>query len=98
MRVSVKTGAPGASQKVGGGAPPAPVVPVSAPVPTDALSVSSGAHFIQEAQAHLATIPDVRVDKVEAVRAKLDADSYNPDGEAVADGLVREHMPHHQDL
>jgi negative regulator of flagellin synthesis FlgM len=66
-------------------------------VAADALSVSSGAQFIAAARAHLAGIPDVRQEKVEAIRAKLDADDYNPDGEAVADGLVREHTPARQE-
>lgn len=93
MRVSIKTGGTAGAQKLGGGAPAATAGPVSAPVPSDALSVSSGAHFVQEAQAQLAAIPDVRTDKVEAIRAQMDADAYHPDAEAVADGLVREHMP-----
>jgi negative regulator of flagellin synthesis FlgM len=62
-------------------------------VQADALSVSSSAHFIAVARAHLAKIPDVRVDKVEALRAQLDSDSYSPDGEAVADGIVKDHTP-----
>ena len=93
MRVSIKTGGAASSQKLGGGVPAATAGPVSAPAPSDALSVSSGAQFIAEVQAQLAAIPDVRVDKVEAIRAQIDAEAYNPDGEAVADGLVREHTP-----
>lgn len=93
MRVSIKTGGTATSQKLGTGMPSATAGPVSATVPTDALSVSSGAHFVAEAQAHLATLPDVRTDKVEAIRAQMDSESYNPDGEAVADGLVKEHTP-----
>jgi flagellar biosynthesis anti-sigma factor FlgM len=93
MRVSIKTGGPGTSQKVGGGIPSATAGPVNTPAPTDALSVSSGAHFIAEAQAQLAAIPDVRLDKVEAIRAQMDSESYHPDAEAVADGIVREHTP-----
>ena len=33
----------------------------------------------------------VRIEKVEAIKAMMDSDAYNPDSEAVADGLVREH-------
>lgn len=93
MRVSTKAGGTATSQKVGGMPSPVTAGPVNAPAPADALSVSSGALFIAEAQAHLAAIPDVRTDKVEAIRAQMDLESYNPDGEAVADGLVREHTP-----
>ena len=93
MRVSIKSGGPATAQKIGGGAPSATAGPVNAPAPSDALSVSSGAHFVAAAQAQMAAIPDVRVDKVEAIRAQMDAETYNPDGEAVADGIVREHTP-----
>ena len=97
MRVSIKTGGPATSQKMGTGVPSASAGPVGQAVPGDALSVSSGAHFIAVARAHMAGIPDVRMDKVEALRARLDSDSYNPDGEAVADGLVKEHTPRRQE-
>jgi anti-sigma28 factor (negative regulator of flagellin synthesis) len=32
------------------------------------------------------------MDKVEAIKTQLDADDYNPDGEAVAEGLIKEHL------
>lgn len=60
---------------------------------SDALQVSSHAQLLAVAQAEVAQVPDVRIDKVEALRAQLDADAYNPDGEAVANGLIREHTP-----
>jgi negative regulator of flagellin synthesis FlgM len=93
MRVSTKAGGSATSQKVGGSAHQATAGPVVAPAPSDALSVSSGAQFISDIQAQLAVLPDVRLDKVEAIRAQMDAETYHPDGEAVADGLVREHTP-----
>jgi flagellar biosynthesis anti-sigma factor FlgM len=63
----------------------------------DALSVSGPAQFIAVTRARLAKIPDIRMAKVEALRAKLESDAYHPDGEAVADGLVREHTPPRRD-
>ena len=60
---------------------------------SDALNVSSRAQWVALAQAELARVPDVRTDKVEALREALDKESYSPDGEAVADGLIREHSP-----
>lgn len=96
MKVSGKTGGIGAARSVGGSKPSGSVqpagVPASAPVQGDALSVSSGAQFLAVARAEIALIPDVRTDKVEAIRAQMDSDAYNPDGDAVADGLVREHL------
>ena len=101
MRVSIKTDGLAAPQKMGTGATSAAAsvgtaVPApAASVPTDALSVSSGAQFIAVAQAHLATIPDVRTDKVEAIRAQMDAEAYNPPADAVADGIVKAHSQGH---
>ena len=95
MRVSIKTGAPGTSQKLGTGAAPAATGATAVPATADALSVSSGAQFIAVARAHMAGIPDVRLEKVEALRASVDSESYNPDSAAVADGLVKEHLAQH---
>jgi anti-sigma28 factor (negative regulator of flagellin synthesis) len=44
------------------------------------------------AQEVLAVTPDIRAEKVEALKNQLDADAYHPDGEAVAEGLIREHL------
>ena len=94
MRVSIKTDGLTGSQKVGGVAPAptsAAPAPVSASPAADALSVSSTAQFVAAARAHLAAVPDVRTEKVEALRTQLDSETYHPDPSAVADGLVREH-------
>ena len=74
-------------------AAPSPAGPAPVAMEADALVVSSNAQFIAIAEAQVSGIPDVRMDKVEALKAMLDADDYNPDPEAVADGLVREHTP-----
>jgi hypothetical protein len=57
------------------------------------VDVSGPAQFIAVAQAEIAKVPDVRTERVEALRAAIDSEAYHPDGEAVADGLVREHSP-----
>jgi hypothetical protein len=44
------------------------------------------------AQEALAVVPDIRMEKVGAIRSQMDADAYNPDGEAVAEGLIKEHL------
>jgi anti-sigma28 factor (negative regulator of flagellin synthesis) len=49
------------------------------------------------ARAALAKVPDIRTAKVRALKAKLDSDTYNPDGEAVADNLVKEYTPGRRD-
>jgi len=101
MRVTGKSSSVGAAQGTGG-AKPAPGVPspgvLSGSIAVgDAFSVSAPAQFIAVARARLAKIPDIRTAKVEALRAKLASDGYHPDGEAVADGLVREHTPPRRD-
>ena len=99
MRVTSKPSSPG-SAPVTGVSKPAASSPVSAPsavhgseVVGDALSVSSTAQFIAVAQAHLAKVPDIRMDKVDALKAQLESDHYHPDGEAVAKGIVKEYTP-----
>lgn len=96
MRITGKSSGVGSSQGVSSSskAPAAsPAAPVSGTPQADALQVSGGARLMAVAQAAIAQVPDVRIDKVEALRAQMDAEAYNPDGEAVADGLIREHVP-----
>ena len=96
MKVSGNAGGVGPTSGVAGGKPSGSVQPAASPAPVvqgDALSVSSSAQFLAVARAELARIPDIRTEKVQAIKAQLDSDSYHPDGEAVADGLVREHTP-----
>jgi negative regulator of flagellin synthesis FlgM len=94
MRISGKPGGVGSTQSVTGpktSATPAlsPVAPSSG---SDAVQVSSAARLVAVAQEALAGVPDIRTEKVEAIKTQLDADDYNPDGEAVAEGLIKEHM------
>ena len=95
MRITGKSGGVGSSQSVTG--PKSSATPAAAPVApastTDAVQVSSAARLVAVAQEALAVIPDIRMEKVEAIKNQMDADSYNPDGEAVAEGLIKEHMP-----
>jgi negative regulator of flagellin synthesis FlgM len=64
---------------------------VASAAATDAVQVSSAARLVAVAQQALAAVPDIRTDKVEAIKSQLDADAYHPDGEAVAEGLIKEH-------
>lgn len=94
MRISGKSGGVGSATSVSG--PKSSATSMSTPVAsasaTDAIQVSSEARLVAVAQEALAVVPDIRMDKVEAIKTRLDADSYNPDGEAVAEGLIKEHM------
>jgi flagellar biosynthesis anti-sigma factor FlgM len=101
MRVTGKSSSVGASPNTGGAKPASvaasPGVSSGPLAVNDAFSVSAPAQFIAVARARMARIPDIRMAKVEAIRAKLDSEGYHPDGEAVADGLVREHTPPRRD-
>ena len=98
MRVTSKPSSTGAAPAMGVGKPatgspmPAAAVQGSEAV-GDALNVSSSAQFIAVAEAHLAGVPDIRLEKVDALKAQLASDQYHPDGDSVARGLVKEHMP-----
>ncbi len=95
MRISGKPSVSGSSSAVPARTvTPASAAPVGAPAPAqDAVNVSAAVQLIALAQAEVAKVPEVRVEKVEALRAAIDSDRYHPDGEAVADGIVREHTP-----
>ena len=100
MKVSGNTSGVGSTQGVAGSKPSGTVqstgsaaTSATPAVQGDALIVSGNAQFIAAARAQLEKIPDIRMEKVEAIKAKLDSDEYNPDSAAVADGLVREHRP-----
>jgi len=94
MRISGKPSGVGSTQSATG--PKTSGAPASAPVASvsgsDAVQVSSEARLVAVAQEALAVVPDIRMEKVEAIKVQLDADAYNPDGEAVAEGLIKEHM------
>jgi len=94
MRISGKSSGVGSTQSVTG--PKAPTTSASTAVASasalDAVQVSSAARLVAVAQETLAVVPDIRMEKVEAIKSRIDADSYNPDGEAVAEGLIKEHL------
>jgi negative regulator of flagellin synthesis FlgM len=94
MRISGKPGGVGSTQSVTGSKPSAASAstPVSSASASDAVQVSSAARLVAVAQQALAVVPDIRMDKVEAIKTQLEADDYNPDGEAVAEGLIKEHL------
>ncbi len=102
MRVTGKAGRVGSSPSVGGAKPASGPAPSSGlgsigAIQGDDLAVSGTASLVAVARAGIAGIPDVRTEKVEAIRAQMEADSYHPDGEAVADGIIRDHTPPRRD-
>ena len=94
MRISGKPGGIGSAQGVGGSKPSATpsAAPVASAAASDAVQVSSAAQLVAVAHEVLAVTPDIRMEKVEAIKNQIDADEYDPDGEVVAEGLIREHL------
>lgn len=95
MRISGKSGSIGSTQGVSGASRSAPVsgvAPSGPAAPSDAVTVSGAARLVTVAHEVLATVPDIRADKVEALKTQIDADTYHPDGKVVAEGLIREHL------
>lgn len=94
MRISGKAGGVGSTQSVSGSKPAAMSgsASVASASASDAVQVSSAARLVAVAQEALAVVPDIRMEKVEAIKSQLDADAYNPDGEAVAEGIIKEHL------
>ena len=94
MRISGKPGGIGSNQSASG--PTVSNRPASnavAPAPaSDIVQASSAARLVAVAQETLAVVPDVRMEKMKAIKNQLDADAYNPDGEAVAEGLIKDNM------
>ena len=59
---------------------------------TDTVVISDAAKRIQEARAQLDEIPDVREDKVAALRDQIQNGTYQADAEKTAGKLLKEHV------
>jgi|APFre7841882654_1041346.scaffolds.fasta_scaffold373053_1 negative regulator of flagellin synthesis FlgM len=94
MRIKSKAG--GGDSSRGQSRPKPPNTPGSkaaAPAPvSEAIKVSSEAWLVAVAQETLAVVPDIRMEKMKAIKNQLDANTYNPDGEAVVEGLIKDNM------
>jgi anti-sigma28 factor (negative regulator of flagellin synthesis) len=49
-------------------------------------------HLVAVAHEVLAETPDIRSEKLKALKRQLDMGTYHPDEGAVAEGLIREHL------
>lgn len=59
---------------------------------TDTVVISDTAKRIQEAQAQIQAIPDVRADKVAELRARIENGSYEIKPDKIADKMIRESL------
>ncbi|MDN5344594.1 MAG: negative regulator of flagellin synthesis FlgM [Clostridia bacterium] len=69
---------------------PAQASPAPAGAGEDAIQFSSDSRFIRELKTHLAGGDDIRSARVEAIRARLAAGSYNVPAEDVAAAILKE--------
>jgi negative regulator of flagellin synthesis FlgM len=58
----------------------------------DTVVISDAARRIQEAQAELRSLPDVRSDKVAELKNRIENGTYEIKPEAVADKMIRESL------
>jgi negative regulator of flagellin synthesis FlgM len=64
------------------------------PVSTeDKIELSGKASRIGELVDRLKELPDVRADKVSALKAKIEANEYNPTSDAIADAILKSEKP-----
>lgn len=57
--------------------------------PSDRVEISGKARDFQQLNQEISALPDVRVERVAALQAKIASGAYNIRGERVAEGLVR---------
>lgn len=55
----------------------------------DELQLSSSAKFHQIAMAELKNVPDVREDKVAAIKASIESGTYRVDSKAIAEKMYK---------
>ena len=59
-------------------------------VKTDTVAISDTAKRIQDANAQLKTIPDIREDKVAELKDQIEKGTYRPDAEKVAGAMLKD--------
>ena len=58
----------------------------------DEVDVSSRAKTLNRIAAAVATVPDIRTEKVANIKQAIDAGTYDVKGEDVADALIRDRL------
>lgn len=58
--------------------------------PSDQVNVSDRAASVQQIVDKISNIPQVRQDRVEALREQIQSGSFNPSSEDIADAILRE--------
>ncbi len=56
---------------------------------SDAVEISGEARIYQQLQQQIASVPDIRAERVQTLREKIEAGTYRPSGEEIAEKLIR---------
>lgn len=59
---------------------------------TDEVSLSEDVYEFTKAMKLVSKVDDVRIDKVEEIKARINAGTYNIDGRFVADKIIEEYL------
>jgi negative regulator of flagellin synthesis FlgM len=62
----------------------------AAPLPSDSVKVSERASAIGELTAKAEALPDVRQERVNQLRARVESGDYQPTSDQIADALLKE--------
>jgi negative regulator of flagellin synthesis FlgM len=60
----------------------------SSEMPSDAVELSPEARLVALAHQMMANLPDIRTEKVEAIRQRMDSGQYQVDSQKVADKII----------
>ena len=86
---SVKAQPPAKAER-GGEAATQPAVNHSADAKTDTVSVSERGNTIKELTARAKDLPDVRQERIEALRERIQTGDYQPDAGDIADAILKD--------
>lgn len=64
-----------------------------APAPADKVTVSERANTVNELVARANELPDIRQERVEALREKVESGAYRPDARVIADAILKDEKP-----
>lgn len=78
------------SHRVGASQKTADATPARPASRGDSVSLSPKARQLQAAREALAAMPEIREEKVAAIRAQIEAGTYEIDGEKIADKMMAE--------
>jgi len=62
------------------------------PQKAEEVKESEADHLVAVAHEVLAETPDIRTEKLKALKRQLEAGTYHPDEGAVAEGVIREYL------